>query len=314
MCGVILAYLSWTWVFYITSLITFIWNVLWFLFVFDSPEDDKYISEEEKQYIISTRTFNAKQLEADMATPIFPVLWDMIKTPAVWVDMMGDFCNGFGLYVLITEGPDFIKNVLPIGDDIVLNGVIACAPSLSRVIIGQIAGGISDVLIAKEKISKIWMQKINATLGFVIPAAGMVAMSYLTLEKTQYVCIAVLTITYGFNGAVLSGHIQNIMSLAPNRSGTLYGITNGFGNISGFLVPLVKAWIVTDVDSIVDWRNLFFIAAGLYIFMALLFILCANKDVQYFNSKDYASQTTSEYVRTSCFKFTRHTAEKDCKV
>ena len=29
--------------------------------------------------------------------------------------MMGDFCNGFGLYVLIIEGPDFISNVLPLG-------------------------------------------------------------------------------------------------------------------------------------------------------------------------------------------------------
>ena len=32
------------------------------------------------------------------------------------------------------------------------------------------------------------------------------------------------------------------------------------------------------------------------------------RHVQYFNSKEYKMKTV-EYVKTSCFKFTRHTAE-----
>ena len=37
----------------------------------------------------------------------------------------------------------------------------------------------------------------------------------------QYLCIAVLTISFGFNGGTMSGHILNIVGLAPNRSGSL---------------------------------------------------------------------------------------------
>ena len=36
-----------------------------------------------------------------------------------------------------------------------------------------------------------------------------------------------------FIGATGCGGIQNIMLMAPNRSGTFLGISNGFGNLAG---------------------------------------------------------------------------------
>ena len=74
----------------------------------------------------------------------------------------------------------------------------------------------------------------------------------------------VLVFTFSFNGGTMSSYIQNLINLAPNRSsfallwcglccherkvllrsGTLYGISNGFGNITGFLVPEIKKRIV----------------------------------------------------------------------
>lgn len=111
LCGIIIDYLGWIWVFYITSFITFFWFVLWILFVTDLPEDDRFISQEEKVLIMDQRSFNPTQLEDDRAIPLIPLTWDIIKTPAVWVAMCCDFCNGFGLYILLTEGSAFIKNV-----------------------------------------------------------------------------------------------------------------------------------------------------------------------------------------------------------
>jgi len=303
MCGLIMEYTSWTWVFYSTSAITVLWFVAWTFFYFDLPEDDPYISEEEKKYIISTRSFNPAQQEEDLKTPIIPLTWDIIKTPAVWVCMCCDFCNGFGLYVLITEGPDFIANILPIGKNISNNGWLSAAPYLARTIFAQIIGASADFLIAKNYVPRMRMQKINTALAFIIPAAGMICMSYLTSENTQYLCIAVLTISFGFNGGTMSGYILNMVGLAPNRSGTAYGVSNGFGNISGFLVPLVKTWIVADVKRIEDWRNLFFVAAACYTFAALIFSLFASRNVQNFNSKNYQDSSTLEYVKTSCFSF-----------
>ena len=62
----------------------------------------------------------------------------------------------------------------------------------------------------------------------------------------QYYCIALLSVSWSFYGARYSGPDQNYNGLAPNRSGLVCGFVNGLGNLSGFLVPLFKDWLVTD--------------------------------------------------------------------
>ena len=47
-----------------------------------------------------------------MATPIVPLFCDVVRTPAVWVDMLGDLVGGWGLYTLLTEGPTYMDDVL----------------------------------------------------------------------------------------------------------------------------------------------------------------------------------------------------------
>ena len=43
-----------------------------------------------------------------------------------------------------------------------------------------------------------------------------------------------------FNGALSSGHFASYLDLAPNFSGTIFGISNTFsGGGTGFIVPLI---------------------------------------------------------------------------
>lgn len=46
--------LGWPWVFYIQGALTFIWLLVWAFFIADSPEAQKFISDEEKDYIVSS--------------------------------------------------------------------------------------------------------------------------------------------------------------------------------------------------------------------------------------------------------------------
>ena len=45
--------------------------------------------------------------------------------------------------------------------------------------------------------------------------AGLVWLSVTTEHK--YLCVAIMTIAYFFNGAILSGHNINTLTIAPNR-------------------------------------------------------------------------------------------------
>ena len=318
LCGIIIDNLGWVWVFYITSVITFVWFVMWIFFLTDLPEDDPFISQEEKQLIVEQRSFNPAQLEADRAIPLIPLVCDILKTPAVWVDMFGDFCNGFGMYVLLTEGPKFIKNVVLTGYSATTIGFVSASPQLARFFYGQVCGVVSDWIIKKSYLSRLNMQKVNVFLAFIIPGLGMVAMTFLTSDSVKWFCVAVMAISFAPNGGTMAGHIQNIIGLGPNRSGTLYGVTNGFGNLTGFLVPEITKRVVGDCGEACEgnvnkWRWLFVIAASCYGFMTSYFCLAASSEVQKFNHKTYDGVTTASYLRQQLSNFGQICGEKKPK-
>ena len=139
----------------------------------------------------------------------------------------------------------------------------------------------------------------------------MLSMYFLATPDLQWACVAVLVTAFAFNGGVMSGYIQNIIGLAPNRcpttpsnlhrSGTVYGVTNGFGNISGFLVPEIKRRIVQDETSLEQWRWLFLLGCSSYTAIALIFLFGASGVVQAFNFKSYAGITTLNYFTSGEF-------------
>ena len=64
---------------------------------------------------------------------------------------------------------------------------------------------------------------MNNALAFLVPALGMVLMSFLATPDLEVICVLVLVVTFAFNGGTNAGHIQNIIGLAPNRFQTLPG-------------------------------------------------------------------------------------------
>ena len=70
---------------------------------------------------------------------------------------------------------------------------------------------------------------MNTALAFLVPAVGMVLMSFVATPDLEVICVVVLVVTFAFNGGTNAGHIQNIIGLAPNRSqskASLGGVRN----------------------------------------------------------------------------------------
>ena len=105
LCGLILSTLDWEAVFYITGGFSVIWCVLWFVVLSDDPKDHKCIKSNEVEYIEEYRTDTVK-------TTALPPYFAILKSPAVWTHIFCDVANGWGLYTILTEGPNFISNVL----------------------------------------------------------------------------------------------------------------------------------------------------------------------------------------------------------
>merc|ERR1719486_920101 len=171
LCGIIVDNTSWVWIFYGSAALTFLWAGLWAIFFYDMPEDDPFITETERKYILLERSYDPAQRAEDHQTPLVP---DIMKTPAVWVNMVGDFANNFGSYVLLSESPAFFKGLLPLGKDAELLGYICATPHLAHAVFSLLAGIISDKVVFSSVLDRLTVQKVNTALAFLVPAFGLI--------------------------------------------------------------------------------------------------------------------------------------------
>lgn len=148
-----------------------------------------------------------------------------------------------------------------------------------------------------------WLPLVSA---HIIPGLFLISISYIGVDP--YVCVAIITLSLGFNGAATMTNLQNAQDLAPNFAGSLYGMVNFVGTTSGFISPLIVAHFTAEkVEKLIwhsnqvinhifnhqstldEWQYVFYIGAAAYIIPALLFMVFGDGNVQKWNepkSKD----------------------------
>ena len=128
-----------------------------------------------------------------------------------------------------------------------------------------------------------------AIISLGLPGITVAVLGYTT--HSWILCITVLSIGIGFRSAVYIGHVGAIYDIAPTYSGTVYGFINMIGRCSGFVTPLVTAYFTKENPRDVNgWRNLFWVAAGLYISAALAFPVLVKQ-----TRAEFESQPTPRY-------------------
>ena len=106
MCGYLCEYVHWQSVFYITGAIGILWFLVWALIVFDGPDVHPRISDQEKQFL--QMSLKETQSEKPSSVP-----WkDIVMSAPVWAILVSHVTQSFGFYVLFTELPTYMKNVL----------------------------------------------------------------------------------------------------------------------------------------------------------------------------------------------------------
>ena len=71
------------------------------------------------------------------------------------------------------------------------------------------------MLRRRDLLSALALQKINAAVTFLAPAAALVWLAQVT--DTPYLATAVMAVSFGFNGAIYAGHSLNTITIAPQR-------------------------------------------------------------------------------------------------
>ncbi|XP_060073733.1 sialin-like [Ylistrum balloti] len=252
---------GWGSIFYITGGLTFLWVLLWFFMVTDSPQEHKRISAAEREYIVSHIEYNTTVRTAKVP------FRDIAKSRALWACLTAHVCNNWTNYTLLTSLPAFMKAVLKF--DIKQNGLLSAVPYLCQAVSGFLAGQSADILRSRKILSTTATRRTYQVIAFIGAGVFSVATGFATCEKRD-MAVIFLSIAVMFTGLSRAAYVVNHVDFAPMYAGVLYGITNTAATVPGMVAPIV-AGALTPNDTPEEWRNVFYVCAAFDLFGALVF-------------------------------------------
>ncbi|KAK4328598.1 hypothetical protein Pmani_001074 [Petrolisthes manimaculis] len=108
LCGIIIHTMGWAAAFYVTGSVSLIWCLMWFSTMHSKPAHHPRISREELQYIENAIRSSGTSSKGPTRIP-----WKNIATSLpVWAIIICDMGNTWGISLLNTQLPTFMKNIL----------------------------------------------------------------------------------------------------------------------------------------------------------------------------------------------------------
>ncbi|XP_012285120.1 sialin isoform X2 [Orussus abietinus] len=276
MAGFLIASLGWESVFYVTGAIGLIWSLVWFLLVFDSPAQHPRISLEERKYIEDSigTTSSSKHL---------PVPWKaMFTSIPVWAIIITHSCSVFGYFTVVNQLPTYMKYILNF--NIKENGLLCSLPYLGKYVFAIATSSVADCLRRKNKLSVTAIRKLFTTFAVLSPGLLMIVEAYFGHDRV--ISVVVFTVALTINGAVTAGYLGNGLDIAPNFSGTIFGIANTLSSLGGFLSSFMVGSLTYRDQTYSQWQIIFWILALIYCFGALVFAVFGTGELQKWNNPD----------------------------
>ncbi|XP_046988255.1 sialin-like [Schistocerca americana] len=273
LCGMIIHFLNWQAVFYITGAIGILWFIGWWYLVYDNPVDHPRISESELQHIQNAigDTISEKKL---------PIPWFKILTswPLI-VNLLLAWGCIWGMFTILTQAPTYFRNVH--GWSVQKVGFFSGLPHVCRTSFAIIVGYVCDHLLSSGKLSVTAVRKLAGFITNILQGIFMLGLAFSGCNSVMAtICLtAALTVS----GAETSGSLATYIDLSPNFAGVLMGIGNMICVTPGFLSAAVVGALTYKNQSSEQWKKIFLISAGILLPPGFLHLLRSSSEVQEWN-------------------------------
>ncbi|KAH9524749.1 hypothetical protein Btru_027702, partial [Bulinus truncatus] len=172
----------------------------------------------------------------------------------------------------------------------VQNGVISALPYVGFFIVINVSGLVFDAVMARQIMSRTLARKIGNSLGLLLPGVFVLGVGYLDCTQAG-VAVTLLVIGVAMSGWQYgSGFLTNPADIAPRFAGIIFGISNTFATLPGFIAPTVIGYITTNQTQ-AQWQIVFYIASAIYAFGALFYIVFSSGEIQ-----EWAKETSASDI------------------
>ncbi|XP_035297403.1 sodium-dependent phosphate transport protein 4 isoform X2 [Cricetulus griseus] len=266
--GVISEALGWPFVFYIFGAIGCVFCLVWFILVYDDPVSHPWISDPEKEYILSS--LHQQVSSEKQPLPIKAILTSL----PVWSMCLCTMTHQWLVNTFMVYTPTYISSVFKV--NIRDNGFLSSLPFIVAWAVGILGGQLADFLL-KKNFRLVTVRKIITILGNTPPAALIVALPY--VQSSYITSIAFLTLSCGISPLCQSGIYINALDIAPRYASLLMGSSRGLAHSSAVLVPIVGGFFLNQ-DPELGWRNFFFLLFAINQFGLIIYLIFGRADVQ----------------------------------
>ncbi len=233
----IMRHWGWRSAFYVCGSLGIVVAFAWHRYATDRPEDHAGVNAAELGRI------RAGRAEAQTPRPAkrdAPPWGKMLSSVSVLALVIGYFCQGFPIYFYHTWF--FIYLVRARGFSLTEGGIWGTTPYLAIAILAPIGGSFSD--FAAKRLGKKIGRKVAVWLGMFCSAALLWAGGHAGNKVTA---ILLLAAAAGFNMFGAATFWAACIDLSERSSASLAGLMNTFGNLGGWLSPIVTAYVATNL-------------------------------------------------------------------
>ena len=255
---------GWRSTFVVLMAVGFVWSIVWFLFFRDDPSQAGWLSEEERDYIISTRQQSSASLQTDSAgSPQAVPTQSLFKSRTMWALCGQYFASNFIFFFALSWFFPQLKARYG------LTGLEASLFAAAPLICGAFGCWTSGWWVDRLYSSNRWVlsRRLPAMTGFLLAAVGIIGSAFAETPLSSSIWFS-LSI-FGAD-MTLPPSWSTCVDVGRTRAGVISGTMNMAGNFGSFITSLAFPYLLVWTGSPLPY---FFVAAGLNVLAIGLWML-----------------------------------------
>jgi MFS family permease len=274
---------GWRLSFLVIGLVGFIWLAVW-LKMFRTPDHSKWVSKEEKEFILENReheNVQARKTE-DTKGKGFTLVAALLRQKTLWGLAFTQGCAVYAQYLFLTWLPSYLVQQRHM--ELIKAGFYGAIPYVVAVILGIYFGKISDRMLTEDQLRNGGRRKLVVVFMFL---SSIVLFTNVINNTIGIIILLSISLSAISSSISLNFALTNDLVNDSKITGTMMGLVTLGGNIFGLLAPIVTGYIVKATGNF----NSAFILAGILLILGGLTSLTLSKKPMVYNESNSTAKS-----------------------